>query len=134
MNNYCRNCGERLTNSNTCEKCGTKVLVNRVGELDKNLERKYKIIFFAILIPNIIIALIMALIGHEYILFAYISYALKFPIISFFLPTLTCFITFAKKKLKYSKFFNIVFWILELLCILFVLFIIFGLISCEYKF
>ena len=38
MNNYCRNCGERLTNTEKCEKCGTKVLNIRISEVNKELE------------------------------------------------------------------------------------------------
>ena len=63
-----------------------------------------------------------------------VLYALISPIISFLPLALIIFVIFAKKKLKYSKFFNIVFWIMLLLIILLILFILFMLISCEYRF
>ncbi|MDY5875608.1 MAG: hypothetical protein SPJ74_06015 [Bacilli bacterium] len=129
MNNYCRNCGEKLTNFSVCEKCGTKILTNRVGELDRLLAKKYIRIFFTMLILYFISYVIMFMLPDAYILYALVS-----PIINFLPLALIIFVIFAKKKLKYSKFFNIVFWIMLLLITLFILFILFMLISCEYKF
>lgn len=128
MNNYCRNCGEKLTNSNICEKCNTKILTNRVGELDRVLAKKYIKIFFEMLILYFMSYVIMFMLSNAYVL------ALVAPIISFLPLALIVFVIFAKRKLKYSKFFNIVFWIILLFIILFILFILFLLISCEYKF
>ena len=129
MNNYCRNCGEKLTNFSVCEKCGTKILTNRVGELDRLLAKKYIRIFFTMLILYFISYVIMFMLPDAYILYALVS-----PIINFLPLALIIFVIFDKKKLKYSKFFNIVFWIMLLLITLFILFILFMLISCEYKF
>ncbi len=130
MNNYCRNCGEKLINSNICEKCGTKVITNRVGELDKVLAKQYIWIFFIMLIVYFISFVIIFMLPDEYVLYALVVS----PIINFLPIALIIFVIFAKKKLKYSKFFNIVFWIMLLLIILFILFILFTLLSCEYKF
>ncbi len=128
MNNYCRNCGEKLTNSNVCEKCGTKVLTNRVGELDRVLAKKYIRIFFIMHILYFI----------DYVIIFTLPNNIGNPLLSIifnFLPlVLIIFVIFAKNKLKYSKFFNIVFWIMLLLIILIILFILFLFISCEYQF
>ena len=129
MNNYCRNCGEKLINSNICEKCGTKVLTKRVGELDKALAKKYIMIFLAMLILYFMNYVIINTLPAAYVLNTLVS-----PIINFLPLVLIIFVIFAKAKLKYSKFFNIVFWIMLLLIILFILFILFMLISCEYQF
>ena len=130
MNNYCRNCGEKLINSSICEKCGTKVITNRVGELDKVLAKQYIRIFFIMLIVYFISFVIIFMLPDEYVLYALVVS----PIINFLPLALIIFVIFAKKKLKYSKFFNIVFWLMLLLIILFILFILFTLLSCEYKF
>lgn len=112
MNNYCRNCGEKLTNQDTCEKCGTKVLTLRKGEVNKELEKKY---IWAFVIIIIVSALIPKIIIFD-------------TIISFI------YVIYAKRKLKYSVFFNVVFWISLVSLILFILFIIFMIVSCEYRF
>ena len=118
MNNYCRNSGEKLTNSSACEKCGTKILTNRVGELDRLLEKKYIMIFFAIVMIYVIIFVLL----HEFIVLLF-----------GFLPQIfIAFVIDAKEKLKYSKFFNIVFWIMLLLIIVFMLFILFKIMQCDY--
>ncbi|MBR3211016.1 MAG: hypothetical protein IKF71_03650 [Bacilli bacterium] len=129
MNNYCRNCGEKLTNSSVCEKCGTKILTDRVGELDRLLAKKYIKIFFTMFILCFMNYVVKSMLPDADVLYALIS-----PIISFLPLALIIFVIFAKKKLKYSKFFNIVFWIMLLLIILLILFILFMLISCEYRF
>ena len=123
MNNYCRNCGEKLTNNDICEKCGTKVLTNRMGELDRPLANKYIKIFIALVAAYFIIYPITlngfsALYGLNNII----------PIV------LITFVIYAKKKLKYSLFFNIIFWIMLLLFIAYILLILTILISCEYQF
>lgn len=128
MNNYCRNCGEKLTNSNVCEKCGTKVLTNRVGELDKALAKKYIIIFFIMLILHFMRYDIISMFSLYNLEFIVSPIILCSPLI------LIIFVIFAKKKLKYSKFFNIVFWIMLLLIIMYILLIIFAILSCEYEF
>ena len=135
MNNYCRNCGERLTNPNVCEKCNTKVLTNRVGELDRALAKKYIKIFFAMIILYFMSYIIMFMFE---LLNSSILYSLISPIIgliiSYFPLILIIFIIYAKKKLKYSKFFNIVFWIMVLMIVLFILFMLLALISYRYTF
>ncbi len=129
MNNYCRNCGENLTNSSVCEKCGTKVLENRVGELDRLLAKKYIMIFFIIFMLYFIIYITAYMFPYARVL----PYSL-WPIINFLPIALIIFVIYAKKKLKYSKFFNVVFWMIVLLIVLFILFILYAIISCEYKF
>ena len=134
MNNYCRNCGEKLNNSNICEKCGTKILTNRVGELDKVLAKRYIRIFFT---SNILYyigcVIIWLMLRNSYVLYSFVA-PILLPIIEFLPLALIIFVIFAKKKLKYSKFFNIVFWIMLLLIILFILFILFVFLSLEYRF
>ena len=117
MNNYCRNCGERLTNTEKCEKCGTKVLNIRISEVNKELERKYLMIF----------AIILLISG----LFS----CLGLGIISIFSPLIILiFVIYAKEKLKVSKLFNVIFWIILLPIILFLLCIILLVASCTYAF
>ena len=128
MNNYCRNCGEKLINSSVCEKCGTKVLTNRVGELNRVQAKKYIWIFFVMLLVYFISYVIILMLPNPFV------YSIASPIISCFPLALIVFVIVAKKELKYSKFFNVVFWIMLLLIILFVLFILFLLISCGYQF
>lgn len=129
MNNYCRNCGEKLTNSSICEKCDTKVLKNRVGELDRVLAKKYIMIFFTMLILYFISYFI---ISNAFMIPG--AYVLNTLLINLLPLALIVFVIFAKSKLKYSIFFNIVFWIMLLVIILFIIFVLFTLISCEYKF
>ena len=130
MNNFCRNCGEKLTNSSVCEKCGTKVLTDRVGELDKLLAKKYITIFFIMFFLYLLrVSIIEAEPKIDNILYSLIE-----SLTSFLPLFLILFVIYAKKKLKYSIFFNIVFWLMLILFILFIIFIIFLLISCEYKF
>lgn len=129
MNNYCRNCGEKLTNSSICEKCDTKVLKNRVGELDRVLAKKYIMIFFTMLILYFISYFIIS-----NALMIPGAYVLNTLLINLLPLVLIVFVIFAKSKLKYSIFFNIVFWIMLLVIILFIIFVLFTLISCEYKF
>lgn len=130
MNNYCRNCGEILTNSSICEKCGTRILTDRVGELNRTLEKRYIKIFFAIFILFIMNYVIMFFLPKVYALLSGLPLS-SGPLF------LTGFIIVAKKELKYSKFFNIAFLIilpLIILFILFILYILFGFISFWYKF
>ena len=124
MNNYCRNCGAKLTNFNICEKCGTKVLKNRIGELDDVLEKKYIRIFFLLLI--------LYFISYSFYAFSdiYILNVLAGIIFCFLPLVFIIFIIFAKKKLRYSKFFNILFGIISILIIL----IIFLILSWNYVF
>ena len=89
MNNYCRNCGEKLTNFSVCEKCGTKILTNRVGELDRLLAKKYIRIFFTMLILYFISYVIMFMLPDAYILYALVS-----PIINFLPLALIIFVIF----------------------------------------
>lgn len=129
MNNYCRNCGNKLTNLNKCDKCGTKVLNKRITELDKVLETKYRNIF--------LIAFIGMIAGYYILYFTqskavdYISPILS-PIISILPFALMIFVIYAKVKLKRSGFFNAIFWIMLIQIILLVLFIIFLILMCEY--
>ena len=124
MNNYCRNCGIKLTNFNICEKCGTKVLTKRLEEFNKSLAKKYIVIFFIMLGTCII----------SNILYIFTDFELSFPIIYILPLILIVFIMYAKETLKYSKFFNIIFWITISLFIMFILLILFTIISCEYHF
>ena len=125
MNNYCRNCGEKLTNSQVCGKCGTKVISKRVGELDKKLAFKYIVVFFVLLIIGIVIFLLT--IPDDRIFDVYLL-PLYYP---FFLVT---YVAIAKEKLRFSKFFNFLFWLLLLIIFILGLCFLFRLFLAFYKF
>ena len=133
MNNYCRNCGKKLTRTDICEKCNTKVLNTRMGELNTELAKKY-IHIFLIMIGIEVFCFYFLKISDSIINVPEIILSL-FLILMSLLPIATfIFVIVAKVNLKYSKFFNIIFWIMLSLLILLAALIILTLLSCEYQF
>lgn len=127
MNNYCRNCGKKIDNSKVCNNCGTKVIEKRVEELDKSLEKKYMIIFAAAILIYLLFQSIISLQSTKYSTIntlIMINHLLRIAII--------IFVIYAKKKLKRSKFFNVIFWLMLTALFLLLLFIVLLIVSCEY--
>lgn len=129
MNNYCRNCGEKLENdTKACPKCNAEVFENRVNveqrknELEeyKKKENKYIIIIIALyalsyLSPHLIF-------WGEYNFISYIS-----PLLSL---GATITLIYARITMNKSKKIRIMFNIFMALIILYLLFIIFIVIPC----
>ena len=121
MNNYCRNCGEKIS-GNTCQKCGTEVIEKRVNieektkeiKAFKDLETKYILIIIVIGA----VAYFISTIPHLNILSPLIWLA---DII---------FAIYVRIKMAASKLIRILFLIASILVAIHLIYIIVVLIAC----
>lgn len=109
MNNYCRNCGEKLEeNVEECSKCGAKVFTNRVNIAEEEIEIQNK----ASLEKKYIIALVCLYIA-PYIFglpfFARYTQSLANVLSPILVVAFLVLLVYARIKLKWSKVIRIIF-------------------------
>ena len=129
MNNYCRNCGEKLENiTKICPKCNAEVFETRVNvEQKKNEIEEYK------KKENKYIIIVITLYALSY-LSPYLNVLGEYNFISYISPLLslgaTITLIYARITMNKSKKIRIMFNIFMVLIILYLLFIIFIFITC----
>ncbi len=129
MNNYCRNCGEKLEkNAKICSKCNAEVFETRI-----NVEQKKKEIEEYKEKENKYIIIVIALYALSYLL-PYLNIHGEYNFISNISPLLSlgAIITliYARITMNKSKKIRIMFNIFMTLIILYLLFIVFIFITC----
>lgn len=130
MNNYCRNCGEKLENNiKVCPKCNAEVFENRVNvEQRKNELEKYK------KKENMYIIVIIILYASAYLSPYYFRILGVYNFISYIIPLLylaaTITLIYARITMNKSQKIRIMFNIFMILIVLYLFFIIFMFITC----
>ena len=129
MNNYCRNCGEKLdNNTKICPKCNAEVFETRVNvEQKKNEIKEYK------KKENKYIIIVITLYALSF-LTPYLKSLGEYNFISFISPLLplgaVITLIYARITMNKSKKIRIMFNIFMVLIILYLLFIVFIFITC----
>ena len=129
MNNYCRNCGEKLENDITvCPKCNCEVLDGRINVEEKREELKYfrKKEFDYIL--SIIFLYLMAFLISNTEAYGYD------PFLSFIVPLMTLgatvLLVYAKFSMKKSFIINLLYKVFILLILAYFIYIIYLMMAC----
>ena len=129
MNNYCRNCGEKLeNNTKICPKCNAEVFETRVNvEQKKNEIEEYK------KKENIYIIIVITLFALSY-LSSYLNVLGEYNFISYIRPLLylgaVITLIYARITMDKSNKIRIMFNIFMALIILYLLYIVFIFITC----